>query len=311
MAPIRRIVWVARGLFFSVVFFSVVITTSLLIQDVFAYSGNDGNMDDVLPAELSYQTSLAYSPSYNTTFQPKHVSAVLITEHVDGITYGTTVRDALRDLGINLTDNFIVRPSADTIVTDGMVIKINEYTAERSVEEETIPFQSVTYLDDTRELETTTVVQTGLEGKKKVVYEYAYIDGIFTTRTPVREEVLVTPQNEIVAIGTMRIFRPMMIGVDSFSYWKVMRVFATSYDANCEGCNQWTATGAIVDKGICAVDPTIIPMHAHFYVPGYGFCVAEDVGGAVKGARIDLGFDDLRHHQGEWSARYVDIYLMD
>lgn len=302
---------VGRGSVLVVWLFSVIVSTSLLIQNVFAYSENEKTAVHISPVDFTYQAALEYRPSYNTTFKPKFVSIILITKHIARFTYGTTVRDALLELGINVNDGLIVRPSADKQVMDGMHIHVNAFTSERRIEEEAIPFESVTIFDDTRELDTTTVVQSGIEGQKKIVYEYAYIDGILTTKTPVREDITVTQRNEIVAVGTMRVFRPMSIGTDSFSYWKVMRVFATSYDANCLGCNQWTATGAIVDKGICAVDPKVIPMHAHFYVPNYGFCVAEDVGGAIKGNKIDLGFDDLKHHQGEWSARYVDIYLMD
>lgn len=37
-----------------------------------------------------------------------------------------------------------------------------------------------------------------------------------------------------------------------------------------------------------AVDPKIIPFDSFVFIPGYGWRVAEDVGGDVKGYRIDL-----------------------
>jgi 3D (Asp-Asp-Asp) domain-containing protein len=57
-----------------------------------------------------------------------------------------------------------------------------------------------------------------------------------------------------------------------------------------------------------AVDPAVIPLGTNVYIPGYGIGRAEDIGGAIKGRRIDLGFEDI--DDGWWSARWVDVYLL-
>ena len=49
-----------------------------------------------------------------------------------------------------------------------------------------------------------------------------------------------------------------------------------------------TATGLPVGPGIVAVDPTVIPLGTRMTIPGYGEGVAADIGGAIKGARIDV-----------------------
>lgn len=49
-----------------------------------------------------------------------------------------------------------------------------------------------------------------------------------------------------------------------------------------------TATGLPVGPGIVAVDPSVIPLGTRMSIPGYGEGVAADVGGAVKGNRIDV-----------------------
>jgi 3D (Asp-Asp-Asp) domain-containing protein/peptidoglycan hydrolase CwlO-like protein len=49
-----------------------------------------------------------------------------------------------------------------------------------------------------------------------------------------------------------------------------------------------TATGLPVGPGIVAVDPSVIPLGTRMTIPGYGEGVAADVGGAVKGAHIDV-----------------------
>ncbi len=49
-----------------------------------------------------------------------------------------------------------------------------------------------------------------------------------------------------------------------------------------------TASGLQVRKGVVAVDPALIPLGTHLFVPGYGNAVAADVGVAIKGRIIDL-----------------------
>lgn len=94
----------------------------------------------------------------------------------------------------------------------------------------------------------------------------------------------------------------------SFRYNCIQSGFrATSYDGNCKGCSGRTRlTDEPVRWGLCAVDTDVIKPKSYFYVPGYGLCRAADTGGAVKGKKIDLGFDDVR--EGWWSRRYTDIY---
>ncbi len=71
-----------------------------------------------------------------------------------------------------------------------------------------------------------------------------------------------------------------------------------------------TATGVRVDKGICAVDPSVIPLGTWMYIPGYGLCLAADVGGGVKGYHVDLGFPESVGDPG-WGKRVLDIYILE
>jgi 3D (Asp-Asp-Asp) domain-containing protein len=96
-----------------------------------------------------------------------------------------------------------------------------------------------------------------------------------------------------------------------------LHVYATWYTAAQGawpvGSPNWgkTYTGAIVDHGICATDPNVIPMGTHFYVPGYGNCVAADIGGGIKGYAVDLGFPESVGNNAPWNTGYVDITILD
>lgn len=55
-----------------------------------------------------------------------------------------------------------------------------------------------------------------------------------------------------------------------------------------------TALGRRAGYGIVAVDPRVIPIGTHLYIPGYGSAIAGDTGGDIVGNRIDLGFNTQR-----------------
>jgi 3D (Asp-Asp-Asp) domain-containing protein len=77
-----------------------------------------------------------------------------------------------------------------------------------------------------------------------------------------------------------------------FSRSRVIDMQATAYPPNPGNPRSsrpsHTATGRPACYGLVAVDPRVIPLGTHLYVEGYGFALAADTGGAIKGNRIDL-----------------------
>lgn len=69
---------------------------------------------------------------------------------------------------------------------------------------------------------------------------------------------------------------------------------ATAYTAYCNGCSGVTATGINLKSNpnlkVIAVDPSVIPLGSKVWVEGYGYAVAGDTGGAIKGNKVDLHF---------------------
>ena len=65
-----------------------------------------------------------------------------------------------------------------------------------------------------------------------------------------------------------------------------------AYEHICGYGDGLTAIGTKVKPGITiAVDPKVIPYGTEVYIEGYGWRVAEDCGGGVKGNHIDVAVD--------------------
>ncbi len=85
---------------------------------------------------------------------------------------------------------------------------------------------------------------------------------------------------------------------------------ASAYSAHDPGNGSYTYRGNLLRKGMAAVDPAVIPLGTRLYIKGYGYAVADDVGGAIKGQRIDLAFDSRREALN-FGVQKVTVYIMD
>ncbi|RUQ28299.1 LysM peptidoglycan-binding domain-containing protein [Peribacillus cavernae] len=94
---------------------------------------------------------------------------------------------------------------------------------------------------------------------------------------------------------------------------KELTARATGYTAYCEGCSGVTATGvdlkANPDAKVIAVDPNVIPLGSKVYVEGYGYATAADTGGAIKGNKIDLYFQN-KSDAINWGAKQVSVKVL-
>ena len=88
---------------------------------------------------------------------------------------------------------------------------------------------------------------------------------------------------------------------------------ATAYTDNVQSQGKWvgqTATGRKPQVGVIAVDPNVIPLNTKLYVEGYGEAVAGDVGGAIKGKRVDL-FHNTQSECKSFGRRKVKIWRLN
>ena len=84
--------------------------------------------------------------------------------------------------------------------------------------------------------------------------------------------------------------------LQSYKAENSIELIATGYspDPRENGGYTTTATGLPIGYGAAAVDPRVIPLGTKLYVEGYGYALACDTGGAIKGKRIDLAYDSYR-----------------
>lgn len=91
-------------------------------------------------------------------------------------------------------------------------------------------------------------------------------------------------------------------------------VEATAYGPDCVGCSGITATGINVGANphmkLIAVDPNVIPLGSKVWVEGYGYAIAGDTGGDIKGNRIDVLYPSEAAAYS-WGRRTVKIRVLN
>lgn len=97
---------------------------------------------------------------------------------------------------------------------------------------------------------------------------------------------------------------------DNDTILKEITVSASAYTAGCNGCSGITSTGINLKKNpglkVIAVDPRVIPLGSKVYVEGYGYAIAGDTGGAIKGNKIDV-FIPTKSAALKWGRKTVKI----
>ncbi|MFO7742270.1 MAG: ubiquitin-like domain-containing protein [Anaerolineae bacterium] len=241
-----------------------------------------------------------------------------VTVQVDGRTMRTRTHrdrtgDVLADLGIVLTGQDYTVPALDAPLGDTATIDVVRVSERFLIEQEPIPFESEWRPDPDLEIDHQRLLQEGSPGVRERRIRVRYENGQEISRTMENQYVAVAPTTKVQGYGTKIVVRTLETPSGPVEYWRKIRMLATSYSAGTAGTSRsssWygrTATGLTMRKGIVAVDPGVINLGAEVYVPGYGVGLAGDTGGAIKGKRIDLGFDDSNL---ELWYRWVDVYLL-
>ena len=93
-------------------------------------------------------------------------------------------------------------------------------------------------------------------------------------------------------------------------YKKKMTMHTTAYTPYDGGGQGHTALGNIAGKGHAAVDPDVIPLGSLIFIEGYGYALADDIGGAIQGDIVDVGVETLEQAY-QWGSRDVTVYVVE
>ncbi|MDS1029723.1 3D domain-containing protein [Bacillota bacterium LX-D] len=149
----------------------------------------------------------------------------------------------------------------------------------------------------------TKVLQEGRPGVMQKIVIITYKNGQEQGRKIISSAVIKAPQTKLIAYGTKN---PVVATASrSLEGRKMLFMEATGYTHT----GNRTATGIMPYRGIIAVDPDVIPLGTKLYVEGYGYCVAQDTGGAINGHRIDLFYDSVNEALN-WGRKVVKVYIL-
>jgi uncharacterized protein YabE (DUF348 family) len=244
--------------------------------------------------------------------------SIPVMVQVDGRTLRTRthrerVDEVLADLNVVLTGQDYTLPALADPLADDATVKVVRVTERFLIEQEPIPFEVAWQPDPELEIDYQRLLQEGARGVRERRIRVRYEDGVEVTRAVENVYVAVPPTTKIMGYGTNIIVRTLDTPSGPVQYWRKIRMLATSYSAATAGTPKsapWygrTRLGLRMGFGIVAVDPRFITLSSEVYVPGYGIGFAGDTGGAIRGRRIDLGYDD--DNLVLW-YRWVDVYLL-
>jgi len=248
-----------------------------------------------------------------------HRSAIAVEIHVGGAfrvvrSAAGTVAGLLAEQHIRLGPSDIVtpgrrsQPSEDEIVR---VERLNQWT--ERVRRPIAP--GVERRDDpTMAAGRTETIAQGAPGQRELIVRYVSRDGASPSKTILASRVITPAEPRIIVRGVAAyasLARVAQQGFEGAMHFagKALHMIATAYTAGCAGCSGITASGMRAGFGIIAVDPSVIPLGTKLFIPGYGRAVAGDIGGAIRGNRVDLGMNSY-DEAIRWGKQPVTVYIL-
>ncbi|RVU55580.1 3D domain-containing protein [Anaerosphaera multitolerans] len=224
---------------------------------------------------------------------------------------GRTVEEVLEEAKIPFNEEDILTPAVGVELEPSQTISIDRVEKESFTQEEAIPFKTVQKENSELYKGDTKVITKGVEGRKLNTVQNTFVNGELVSIDVLSSEVVSEPVDQVEEIGTKE--APSIKGLEGKKVKKVITMEATAYDPTA---GDKTALGTKARVGAVAVDPKVIPLGTKLYVESldgyssYGYCVAEDTGGAIKGNKIDL-FYNTHEKALDFGRRNVRVYVLE
>lgn len=294
----------------------------------------DRNVGDILAAaDISLQEHDEVTPKLDSELDQEQritVQQAFQLTLIDGgeerqsWSTSTTVADFLKRENIQLNEHDKLNRKADGFVKPGSIVEVVRVEKVTDVVEDATNFAVVTKNDAKLLKGREKIVQEGKKGSVQREFEIVKENGKEVSRTLLSEKVIKEPQKKIVSIGSRVMVASATTSKKNVTVsrgdssapagGKEFYVTATAYTAHCNGCTGITATGlnlrANPQLKVIAVDPSIIPLGSKVWVEGYGYAVAGDTGGAIKGMKIDLHVP-TKSAAYQFGRRQVKVKVID
>jgi len=227
-------------------------------------------------------------------------------------TFANTVHDFLvaEDIAV---DGSVISEDISAEVEDGMVLDVKTRRTMAVTEKRPIEYKQMRVANSKLAVGETKLTQAGVEGVAEDVYSVELLGEEIVDKSLVSTAVAKEPVNEIVEYGTKN------KSDKGFTYSKMITVKATAYESTFGSRNGRpgiTASGLPLKVGMIAVDPRIIPLGTNCYIEdpngvyNFGYVLAADTGGAIKGNRIDVCVPTY-NDAIQFGVRNLNVYILD
>ncbi len=250
-----------------------------------------------------------------TVRRGRNISLVYDGINATAVTTKKKVSNVLQAANIAVNPYDIVTPSLDSNIKEGDTITVVRVTRNEYKKTEEIAPQEIKVEDASLYVGETAVRQEGASGIREFTFAEIFHDGVKMEDIQVSEQVITPATDRIIAVGT----KARVNTHKGFTYKKKITVKASAYEPyNCGGDGRGiTASGIKARFGVVAVDPRVIPLGTKLYIEStddgaswtYGYAIAADTGGAIKGNRIDLCYN-TRSECIQFGRRNANVYVL-
>jgi 3D (Asp-Asp-Asp) domain-containing protein len=224
-------------------------------------------------------------------------------------TVSQSVRSLLMQAGIPFGKSDRVVPDLDSVVMPHQQITIRRLTSK-------IVIQTVILKPETEYYHNSAIDYQYISGHAGEVWRWfniVYQDGVEIKRVLLKEKIIKVPFNNIVLLNMRRNSRFKGELSHRYTFQSLKCMEATAYYPGPECTGKYaiyglTYTGKKAGYGLVAVDPRVIPLGTTLYVEGYGYAEAADIGGAIKGNKIDLCFNTYREAK-EYGRKKIKVCI--
>ena len=225
-------------------------------------------------------------------------------------TSGTTVLDALSAAGVTMGSDDTVKPALAVPLASAPYITITRVRYAKEIDTQSLPFRTVFTMSASVSPGTICHGRSGVEGVLTRTYMARYVNDRLASRKLISQQVTKLPIDE-ETLGGIRTRMAAALPSRGGAYRRMqcLEMVATGYSPYEGSGSGRCATGMRAGYGVVAVDPRVIRLGSRLYVEGYGYAVAGDTGGAIRGRRIDLGHT-TRHDAMSVGRRTVRVWVL-